>query len=90
MAGAEPHRWVQDPLTPSGWRWTGDDTPPLDEQSRAYRGMTEAEVVPDDVLHLLAVRTHEPLDPNRHPGHAIRLPGDYEQDHWDAGRTDPR
>jgi hypothetical protein len=25
--GAEPHRWVQDPLIPSGWRWTGDDPP---------------------------------------------------------------
>lgn len=59
--------------------------PPGDRQSLAYRQATDADVWDGD-LQAVGARVHEPIrDLTR-----IRLPDDYEQDHWDTDRTSPK
>lgn len=66
--------------------------PPLDDQSVAYRGMTDADTVSDDQIRQWASRVHDPLDlsDGRPVASQILLPGDYEAASWDADRVDDR
>jgi hypothetical protein len=59
----------------------------LDAQSRAYRDMTDADIVTDDEIPGLASRRHE-ATPDPTP--RIALVEDYERHGWDADRVDPR
>jgi hypothetical protein len=66
--------------------------PPLDEQSLAYRGMTDADAVPDNDIRQWISRAHEPLDvaDDRPVASQILLPADYEAASWDRDRVDDR
>lgn len=66
--------------------------PPLDEQSLAYRGMTDADAVPDDHILQWASRVHDPIDTagDRTVASQILLPSDYEATGWDRDRVDDR
>jgi hypothetical protein len=59
----------------------------LDAQSRAYRDMTDADIVTDAEIPALVSRRH---DPAPDPTPRVGLVEDYERHGWDAGRTDPR
>lgn len=82
--------WVPDPYDPTHWHHIPDDAPPMDAQSRAYREMTEVDVVEDQELAVHTARTHPPLDPDLPTAALLLLPTDYEQQRWDRDRTDPR